>query len=103
MDFTIRELRQLMSYVTNDRNSTRVYDEKFKFLTKLLSKLQSKFKNLNMHIVSGSLPLLENIVAEKTLELLSHKEQNNRYCRQLKNDIELAIKSINAINVYESD
>jgi len=97
MDFTIRELRQLMNYVANDRKSTRVDNKKFQFLTKLLDKLQGKFKNLNIHVVSGSLQLLESIVAEKTLELLSHKEQNNRHCRQLKNDIELAIKSINAI------
>lgn len=48
MDFTINELRQLLKYCSNDRNITRVNTDHFKFVAKLMDKLRSKLKNLNI-------------------------------------------------------
>ena len=70
MDFTIMELRQLLKYCTNDRNSTRVNTEHFKFVTKLMDKLRSKFKNLDIQDVS---------ISFKDLKEMSYTELSEQY------------------------
>lgn len=101
MDFTIMELRQLLKYCTNDRNSTKVNTEHFKFVTKLMDKIRCKFKNMYIQDVSISLPNLEATLAEKTLLLVSKESQSNREARRLRDDIELLTNSINAIKGNE--
>lgn len=52
--------------------------------------------NLPLHIVSEPLEALKKIVADKTIELIEY-DKNDRYGNVLRNQIELVIKSIDAI------
>tara|TARA_R110000851_G_scaffold93624_1_gene203945 strand:+ start:76 stop:351 length:276 start_codon:yes stop_codon:yes gene_type:complete len=73
--------------------------EYWKELEKYTDYLENKpntESNLPLHIVREPLQTLKKIVADKTIELIEY-DKNDRYANVLRNQIELVIKSIEAI------
>ena len=78
--------------------SKKKYDywEMIDFADLVLKKKQPSDSNLAKHPVSEPLILLMKIVADKTIELIEY-DKNDRYANALRNQIELVIKSIEAV------
>lgn len=72
------------------------YWEMIEFADLVLKKNQPTDSNLAKHPVSEPLIELMKIVADKTIELIEY-DKNDRYANVIRSQIELVIKSIDAI------
>ena len=78
--------------------SKKKYDywEMIDFADLVLKKNQPKDSNLTKHPVSEPLITLMKIVADKTIELIQY-DKNDQFAHNLSGEINIAIKSIEAI------